>query len=282
MEISKKLQFSVTLPFQISWQSKTHITGIIIKSYIANLPNEIRDTKIKPIGRIKDKKSTKDSHTCIIQLKNLQPNGTYRGSIEYTYKPESWLLSTQWGKKSDIDRKLIQRYTGEQKYWRFPKEFEEIINPFKHIDDVYTIAQAIYTIARKMIKPENLDYRKGIFNLLQDLRGDCDEFTDLMVVLLRKLSFPVKRTTGMTYEFNTGKIVHHAWPEIYSPTYDKWIPIDAAMNYFGYKSLTIIPLKIEGTTVIPHQLEVNYLDPSQRINVNLKLLDTVIVPSFLS
>ncbi len=282
LEFSKKLVFDIKLPFRVNWQSKSHIDGLILKTYIANLPDSILNTKIKPIGRIKDKKnSIKDSLTCIIQLKNLQPNGSYQGSLEYTYKPQSvWTLDTHWGKKSDCDRKIIQKYTTEQKNGRFPREFEELIQPYKHMDDIYKVSKEIYFLARKMIKTEFLEYRKGIFNLLQDLRGDCDEFTDFMVVLLRRLGFPIRRVTGMTYDFRTGKIVHHAWPEIYAPRYDKWIPIDAAMNYFGFQSLTVIPLKIEGTTVIPHTLEVSFMNQTQKIDVDMTLLDTEITFKF--
>ena len=190
-------------------------------------------------------------------------------------------MSTSWGKKADYDKKIVQKYTPEQKFWRFPQEFEKVIQPLSVIEDVYTIAKRVFEIARETITVEILDYRKGVLNLLHDMRGDCDEFTDLMVVLLRKLSFPVRRVTGMTYDFLTGKIVHHAWPEIYSPALKTWIPIDAAMNYFGFQSLTVIPMKIEGTTVLPSQLHVNFLDPTQKIDLDLKLLDTEITTSFL-
>lgn len=283
LEICKKILFSVKMPFQINWYSKAQVKGLVIKSFLANIPEIISTASIKPIGKIKDKKNLKkDSLTCIVQLTNLQPNGSFTGSIEYQYKPHNWMLSNQWGKKTDIDRKLVQKYTQEQKYWRFPQEFEELIKPLQQINDVCTIAEKVYTLARNTIVAENLEYRKGVLNLLHDMRGDCDEFTDLMVVLLHKLSFPVKRVTGMTYDFLTGKIVHHAWPEIYSPAYDTWIPIDSAMNYFGFQSLTVIPLKIEGSTVIPNQFVISKLDPTQRIDLKSKLLDTEIILTLIT
>ena len=283
LEICKKIHFTVKMPFQINWFSKTQVKGLVIKSFLANIPEIISTASIKPIGKIKDKNNLKkDSLTCVVQLTNLKPNGSYTGSIEYQYTPHSWTLDNQWGKKTDIDRKLVQKYTQEQKYWRFPLEFEKLIHPLQKIDDVCTIAEKVYTLARNTIVAENLDYRKGVLNLLHDMRGDCDEFTDLMVVLLHKLEFPVRRVTGMIYDFLSGKIVHHAWPEIYSPTNDTWITIDSAMNYFGFQSLTVIPLKIEGSIVIPNQLVVSRLDPTQRIDITSKLPDTEIVATLIA
>ena len=135
----KKLIFNVKFPFQVSWQSKTHVKGLVIKSYLANLPDNILNATIKPIGKFKKKKdSNKDSITCIIQLANLKPNGSFVGSIEYQFKPVSWLLSTSWGKKADYDKKIVQKYTPEQKFWRFPQEFEKVIQPLSVIEDVYS------------------------------------------------------------------------------------------------------------------------------------------------
>lgn len=275
IEIIKRLFFLVNFPFQVHWNSNSHVNGIVIKSFIANLPESISNKQIKPQGKIKEKNNlTKDSLPIIIQLTNLQPRGSYTGSISYNYTPKSWLLSTKWGSKNDYDRKMIQKYTGEQKYWRFPQEFEKLIQPLSSVSDVYNAALQVYEIAIKTITVELLDYRKGVLNLLHDMRGDCDEFTDLMIVLLRRLSFPVRRVTGMTYNFIDGKIVHHAWPEIFSPSYQMWIPIDAAMKWFGFQSLSVIPLKIEGTKIIPNTLEVNIINAQEKVDLDLQLLDT--------
>jgi hypothetical protein len=282
IEICKKLIFDVIVPFQIDWQSKSQVKGLIIKSYIANLPESINNIIIKPQGRLKDKKKlNRDSLTCIIQLTNLKPNGSFIGSIQYQFTPKNSIINSDWGKKSDYDTKFIQKYTLEQKYLRFPEEFEKIIQPLNEIIDICKIAKEVYTIAKNLITIEYLDYRKGVLNLLREMRGDCDEFTDLMVVLLRKMGFPVRRVTGMIYEFTSKQITLHAWPEIYSPKYNKWVVIDAAMNYFGFQSLTVIPLKIEGTNVLPNQLEVNFVDQSQKISLDMQLLDIVITPSFI-
>ncbi len=277
IEICMKLLFSVKESFQVSWYSKSQVKGLVIKTFIANLPDTLLNPIIKPIGKIKDKNNEKkDSFTCIIQLTNLKPNGNFTASINYQFQPQSWLLSKQWGKKSDFDRKMIQKYSQEQKFWRFPSEFEKLISPLEQIDDVFKIAQEIYTLAQKTIVAESLTYRKGVLNLIHDMRGDCDEFTDLTVVLLHRLAIPVKRVTGMTYDFISKKIIHHAWPEIFVPKYNKWVPIDSAMNYFGFQSLSVIPLKIEGSTVIPNQFEVSLVDPTQKIDVKIQLLETEI------
>lgn len=277
IEISKKFSFYIKFPFQVDWQARGHVKGLIIKSYLANLPGEITNSVAKPSGKIKTKNNEKkDSFTCVFQLTNIKPNGTFQGSIEYQYHPKNWLLSSNWGFKSDYDQKLIQKYTQEQKYLRFPKEFDYLLKPFTKMTNIYVIAKQTFLLAQKLVKVEHLEYRKGIFKLLHDFRGDCDEFTDLMIVILRKLNCPARRMTGMVYDHLTGSITHHAWPEIYAPALESWVPIDAAMNLFGYRSLNIIPLKIEGTTVLQNNLESDVMDPTQDVETNLTLLDTEI------
>ena len=102
-----------------------------------------------------------------------------------------------------------------------------------------------------------------------------------MIVMLRKLSFPARRMTGMVFDHVTQEITHHAWPEIYAPLFDSWVPIDAAMNIFGYRSLSIIPLKVEGTSVLQNSLEVDVMDQTQDIQTKLTLLDTEITVNSL-
>jgi hypothetical protein len=103
---------------------------------------------------------------------------------------------------------------------------------------------AVYSFVRNFIVAEDLDYRKGTVSLLKEKtpRGDCDEYTDLIIALLRSLKIPARRFTGIVYPN-----IFHAWPEVFSPKQNRWFPLDAAQQVFGFLSCKIAPLRIEGT-----------------------------------
>jgi len=68
--------------------------------------------------------------------------------------------------------------------------------------------------------------------VLQDKRGDCNEFTTLYVALARAAGLPARTVSGLLYI--NGRFYYHAWPEIYltdwvavDPTFDQF-PADAA------------------------------------------------------
>lgn len=54
--------------------------------------------------------------------------------------------------------------------------------------------------------------------ILQDQSGDCDDYTALMVALLRTVGIPARRATGLLYDLNT--LSAHAWVEAALPTRD--------------------------------------------------------------
>jgi transglutaminase-like putative cysteine protease len=48
--------------------------------------------------------------------------------------------------------------------------------------------------------------------ILQEQSGDCDEYTSLMVALLRAKGLPARRASGLLYDFDT--LAAHAWVEV--------------------------------------------------------------------
>ncbi len=85
--------------------------------------------------------------------------------------------------------------------------------------------EEIYEYVRKHMKPAKAARETlGGAKALQKGKGDCTEYTDLMVTLARQLGLPARHVSG--YIFGTMTGIPHSWAEIY--TRDKgWMIVDA-------------------------------------------------------
>ena len=244
IEFLKRVQYNIVIPYHINWNSKNFIPNLIVKTKIASHYN-LKNVKFNPNGKIIQKKPFLENSIGIIKLKKLPNVGFIKGSIEYSFNPENSENNYNWGTIKDQNKRTVQKYTQELPFWKSSKELQNIIQKIPKFDSILLQCWHVFNFVMQFVKAENLDIRKGISNLLSEKEptGDCDEFTDLIVAILRKLGIPVRRVTGISYP-NT----FHAWPEVYSSYLDKWIPIDAAQYVFGYLKSSIIPLKLEGTS----------------------------------
>ncbi len=76
----------------------------------------------------------------------------------------------------------------------------------------------------------NLDYHifseqdRGAKKALKDRRGDCTEYSELMVTLCRARKIPARIVKGLIPRSN-GDVGHHNWVEVYFPEYG-WVAFD--------------------------------------------------------
>ncbi len=69
--------------------------------------------------------------------------------------------------------------------------------------------------------------------VLQSLRGDCNEHTTLFTALARSLGIPTRPVAGIVYSetiFAEGAFYYHAWPEVWLG--DGWVPVDPTFGQF--------------------------------------------------
>lgn len=272
IEFLKRIQYCIIVPFKIKWNSKNFIPNLIIKTKIAQ-EYKLRNIKFNPNGKVIQKKPEAENSIGIIKLKKLPNQGTMEGSIEYSFNPESSETSSNWGNIQDQNKKIVQKFTQELPFWKDSKELQNIIQRIPKFDSILVQSWHVFNFVRQFVKAENLEIRKGISNLLSEKEpvGDCDEFTDLIVTILRKLKIPVRRVTGISYP-NT----FHAWPEVFSSSLNKWLPIDAAQNSFGYLKSTIIPLKIEGTTSHHDTIKISIKQAHHLTEINSEVMDPIV------
>lgn len=181
--------------------------------------------------------------------------GELKGALEYQFRPSQPQPNTgSWGKLGDVDPKIRQRFIQVLPYWRVTEKLEELVATLDRYDDLRDQVAEVFTYVRKTVRPENLPGRKGVLQLLDEEipYGDCDEYTDLTTAILRVMGIPVRRVTGMVARnVVPGQEVRleslHAWAEVYAPQIGTWVPVDPALNIFGFWGKDIIPLMREGT-----------------------------------
>jgi hypothetical protein len=63
--------------------------------------------------------------------------------------------------------------------------------------------------------------------VLEDLRGDCNEHTVLYVALARAVGLPARTDAGLVYL--RGRFYYHAWPEVWL---GQWVAVDPTLGQF--------------------------------------------------
>ncbi|UCD03882.1 MAG: transglutaminase domain-containing protein [Candidatus Woesearchaeota archaeon] len=91
--------------------------------------------------------------------------------------------------------------------------------------------------------------------VLKTREGACDEFSNLLMALLRSVNIPVRYITGYSYgTFEENKFGSHGWLEVWLPKYG-WIPIDPTYGELGWLDTTHVKLL---TTIDPMPSSVEY------------------------
>jgi len=158
---------------------------------------------------------------------------------------------SNWGKKSEYESSDVQKYCEAKKYWEINTETIQkaaIRITAESGDDIHQMIRKTFSFVRQSIKlPEPQDRRYGALRALSYGFGDCDEFTDLFVTLLRALRIPTRRITGV---FAIGeKIENHTWAEVLLPYPSQhWATFDVALKYFAHRSCFHFGRKIESTS----------------------------------
>jgi len=99
-------------------------------------------------------------------------------------------------------------------------------------NDIYEIISRVFNFTYSHITYTNMTTPKGALWALENGKGDCTEYSTLMVALLRALGIPARVNVGAALDPATNKFLWHAWAEVFMPKLG-WIPFDPTWNLFG-------------------------------------------------
>lgn len=118
--------------------------------------------------------------------------------------------------------------------------------------------------------------------VLNNLKGTCDEYSTLLISLLRSVGIPSRYVSG--YVYSGGRFETHAWVEAFVD--DEWVPFDPSHGEFG--SLDALHIKmshsLDGTIPLVQLKYLSKKHPEVRIldpKINITLLSTVEEDEFL-
>jgi len=89
--------------------------------------------------------------------------------------------------------------------------------------NTYLILERIAEFVGSGLEYEKQEARRGALWALTNLRGDCSEFTDLLIALARAAGIPARAVYGWGY--SEDNLAGHAWAEAYLPGVG-WVPVD--------------------------------------------------------
>jgi len=87
--------------------------------------------------------------------------------------------------------------------------------------DPKDVARQLTTSVYRMLEKSITFSVPNAVQVLETLRGDCNEHTVLYVALARALGLPARTAVGLVYV--NGAFFYHAWPEVWL---DEWVAVD--------------------------------------------------------
>lgn len=131
----------------------------------------------------------------------------------------------------------LKNYVKGTEYWEiWDSNISQTANEiFKTSKSYVDILENTFTFVHERLKLKSkMKERLGAAEAFKRREGDCDEFSDLFIALLRANNIPSRRVVGLFITPKEGEISweYHAWCEVWVPIVG-WIPFDPALGFFA-------------------------------------------------
>ena len=242
-EFFRSLLYIVKIPFRINWNSKKNIPGTVVKFKLAQIGYTLQNITITPNAKIIEKNFQKENLLAIINLKSPSRNGNIDGFLTYSFTPIHEDNSAPWGNISTQDKEYVQKYTQKIPYWReMDDQMYQLLKEPLESTSLLFICYYVYELAKKVMGSIEIKQKKpNKFAFNENQIEINKEFSEFVIKTMRKLKIPIRKVKGIIYPDT-----FHSWSEVYITTLNQWIPIDPALETFGYLNSLVIPLLIDG------------------------------------
>jgi transglutaminase-like putative cysteine protease len=191
------------------------------------------------------------------------PARVIQWNVEMTVRTlEEVVSGRDWGNLGEYPAMDIQRYCKAETYWEVgTAAIQQAASKIRAGDsnEIFSLVSKAFAFVRRSIEiPERQKGRFGALKALKQQIGDCDEFTDLFITILRALEIPARRITGVFVR--KPEVENHAWAEVLLPRSQHWITMDPALGYFGQRSRYHFGRKIESTISTRSDIIVKWKD----------------------
>ena len=131
----------------------------------------------------------------------------------------------------------LKEYVKGREYWEtwdsnISRTAEEIFESSKNYVDV--LENTFNFVIERLKLKSKMKERLGAAEAFRRREGDCDEFSDLFIALLRANNIPSRRVVGLFIAPVNGEVSweYHVWCEAWVPTVG-WVPFDPALGFFA-------------------------------------------------
>ena len=189
-----------------------------------------------PSPRIENK--TEDNMHALVRIPELATEGTFESMIELEYVTSNRSFKLERGLSSVNLAQSTDSYCKNDKFWETKdllvrRTSESIRGSSRDVGEF--LSRAFVWVRDNVRLREPQPKRLGAAYAIRELKGDCDELSDLFIALCRAASIPSRRVVGLFYH---GRMTEprpfdwHAWAEV-QVSGDVWIPFDPALNFFA-------------------------------------------------
>ncbi|MFH0803696.1 MAG: transglutaminase-like domain-containing protein [Candidatus Tagabacteria bacterium] len=126
-----------------------------------------------------------------------------------------------------LPSQLINKYTKSERFLEQIPEIKKLtLQITKNDKSALDKIQSIFNFVTQKFKYCYPVRQRGVKYLnLNNLKGDCGEYSGLFIVMCRILKIPARDNTGFVIFKKEKKIVEHGWASVYLKPYG-WITID--------------------------------------------------------
>ena len=215
---------------------------IIIAAPIVN--DSCSVLRATPSPRIESK--AEGNMHALVNIPELYPERIFESRIELEYLTSNRSFELDKTALSIHPPQSNDGYCKNDKFWEtkdplIRRRSERIRASSRDLGDFLLRAFAWVRDNVKLRDP--LPDRLGAARAIRELRGDCDEMSDLFIALCRAANVPCRRVVGLFYHGHKTEAKPfdwHAWAEV-QVSESIWIPFDPSLNYFAAISERHIP-----------------------------------------
>lgn len=145
-----------------------------------------------------------------------------------------------------IDNKVLNRYIKSEEFLKQTPRIKKLTSEIIKNND--SVLDKVISIFNFIVQSFEYCYpikKRGAENLnLNNLKGDCGEYSSLFVTMCRILKIPARNNTGFIISPTHKKIVEHGWASLYLKSYG-WLDFDTQYasteknkikKYFGQRN----------------------------------------------
>jgi transglutaminase-like putative cysteine protease len=165
----------------------------------------------------------------VFELEDLAPPSVYPVRMQMLYEVQVYdpkITAERVLPITEIPPSYADYLSGDNELWAvqnpdIQRAVEELVQDELN---AYTIAEKLMDFVVERIEYEVQEKRRGALWAYLNGRGDCSEYTDLLITLARASGIPARAVYGWGY-YEEENLRGHAWVELYLPGAG-WQPFD--------------------------------------------------------